>query len=314
MFLAHGELLSGDHSRTPAGIRHSWAIAQGASTVRVHRYADGHQLIGSVSVGSDVVNAECADWGILLSENLDLVTRCVNMGPKLGTICDVKSAFTVSEAYQLSDYIRDSSSPTSKDFRFLNTGSIDPYVALWGKVDTTYLKKKYRWPVVSRTAFRTGFPRRFLQMASPKIIITGIRHFEAFFDENGDWIAGKSTVVLQGFRNDCCPFVLLAVLNSAITTFFLKECYGSLGMDGGINFTPTNVREIPVPTFSRADSERLRNLVRDIISTKTKTTEADISRQRHTIDQIIFSTLSLSPNESARIVDRIQGSRRRRAR
>jgi hypothetical protein len=74
-----------------------------------------------------------------------------------------------------------------------------------------------------------------------------MRYFESILDLGGDVVAGKSTVVIRNLSNEEEWYCLLGILNSKLAAFFLKEGYGALAMDGGINFSPTNVGEIPVP-------------------------------------------------------------------
>ncbi|MYJ54471.1 MAG: hypothetical protein F4090_06170, partial [Nitrospira sp. SB0672_bin_25] len=45
---------------------------------------------------------------------------------------------------------------------------------------------------------------------------------------------------------------LIGILNSRVVSFYLKECYSSLAMDGGINFSPANVSEIPISDFHKS--------------------------------------------------------------
>ena len=63
-----------------------------------------------------------------------------------------------------------------------------------------------------------------------------MRHFESFIDEQGEYIAGKSTEILIQ-RSDFRLKLILGLLNSALIRFYIKEAYGVLGIDGGINFT-----------------------------------------------------------------------------
>jgi hypothetical protein len=169
-------------------------------------------------------------------------------------------------------------------------------------------------PVVRRDAFKSRFPRRFEQMSAPKIIISGMRHFEAFFDATGDWIAGKSTVVLRDFRKENPPEVVLALLNSRVTRFFLKECYGSLAMDGGITFTPKNVRRIPVPRFGKTDKDGIGRLVKAILAAASCRRADEMNVLMEKIDDAIYSAFRLSVTEVEIIKDRTGRKGRRQSR
>ena len=221
-------------------------------------------------------------------------------GKRLSEYCDVEAAFTVSEAYKLSEYLEEFSSSGQDTFKFINTGTIDPFISLWGTKKTTYPKQKYDRPVVSKECFRRNFEKRYIQTTSPKIIISGIRHFEAFLDTNGEWIAGKSTVVLRNFR-EIQPKLLIGILNSRLVSFFLKECYGSLAMDGGISFSPANVSEIPIPDFhkSRDKCNDIVETVNQIIIAKSEDIAKDTSNLEKKVNQCVYDLYELTSKEIA---------------
>ena len=221
-------------------------------------------------------------------------------GKRLSEYCQVEEAFTVSEAYELSEYLHEYSSSERDVFKFINTGTIDPFISLWGVKNTTYLKEKYNRPVVDRESFRRNFEKRYIQTICSKIIISGIRHFEVFPDSDGTWIAGKSTVILRNFGGISIE-LMTGILNSRLVSFFLQECFGSLAMDGGINFSPSNVSEIPIPDVSksRGKCDDIVEIVNQIISTKSTDIASDTSELENEIDQIVYLLYDLTPEEIA---------------
>ena len=169
-----------------------------------------------------------------------------------------------------------------------------------GEKKTTYLKERYDRPVVDRKSFKKHFTKRYLQTACSKIIVSGIRHFEAFLDKDGEWIAGKSTVVLRNFDRISLE-LMVGLLNSRVVSFFLKECFGSLAMDGGINFSPSNVSEIPIPDVwkNQQRCNHLVEIVNRIIIAKSLDINADSSSLENEIDRIVYSLYNLTPEEIA---------------
>ena len=269
------------------------------NSIWVERYADNHNLISNQILPSEVTK-KFENWGVFLSENLDLVVTIMEKSKKLSEYCDIEAAFTVSEAYKLSEYLSELSAAVSDTFKFINTGTIDPFISLWGTKKTTYLKQKYDRPVVDRELFRKHFEKRYIQTISPKIIISGIRHFEAFLDTNGEWIAGKSTVVLRNFSG-IRPEMMLGILNSRIVSFFLKECYASLAMDGGINFSPANVSEIPIPDIQKSKDkcDEIMEIVNRIIIEKSDDIAKDTSDLENEIDKLVYALYGLTDDEIA---------------
>ena len=272
------------------------------SSIHIERYSENHNLISDQSLPVDITR-KFEKWGVFLAENLDLVIAVMERGKRLSEYCDVEEAFTVSEAYELSEYLCEFSSPEHDVFKFVNTGTIDPFISLWGAKKTTYLKKKYDKPVVDRKSFRRHFEKRYIQTTCSKIIISGIRHFEAFLDKDGEWIAGKSTVILRNFRGISLE-LMVGILNSRLVSFFLKECFGSLAMDGGINFSPSNVSEIPIPDVSKSKGkcDDIVEMVNQIIITKSVDIASDTSDLENEIDQVVYSLYDLTADE-IKIVD-----------
>jgi type I restriction-modification system DNA methylase subunit len=237
------------------------------------------------------------NWGVFLSPHLPLIQKLAFSCPKLSTLCNPEEPFTVSEAYEIAKLIEEWTTSKKEFMKFVNTGTIDPYVSLWGLKQTTYIKAKYSKPVVDATRFHRLFPRRYDQSTRPKIIISGIRHFESFLDKQGEYVAGKSTVILRNFRENCSAEYLLGILNSTLVKFFLKECYGSLAMDGGINFSPHNVSEIPIAECDTRLEREIVSLVERIVAAKRHDARADTTAWQREIDHLVYDLYRLTPDE-----------------
>lgn len=183
---------------------------------------------------------------LIFSSGLPVVARLDD----LPTVADsgiftVAGAATTAEAYELVELVRDGSSVVSADdFKLINTGTIDKYDPQWGKATFTYLKSKYQFPIVGRDLFKHAFPRRFSKLDRPKVIITGIRYFECFYDSKNEYLPTKSTVVVTG--DATALGWLTAILNSTFITQYIRVNYLSSSMGGGINFTPDLVRDLPL--------------------------------------------------------------------
>ena len=267
--------------------------------IHVERFLDGHKRVYSNQISAEFLT-KFEKWGVLLSQNLDLIIKLIGDKEQLDKLCFVASAFTVSEAYEIKKYLRDQEiSDETLYFKFINTGTIDPYISLWGIKDTTYIKKKYKYPTIARDDIKKYFYKRYIQNLQEKIILSGIRHFEAYYDEFGDWVAAKSTVVLREFRSDISPLLLLGILNSKLIKFYLRECYSSLGMDGGINFSPGNVSEIPIAIGKKETQLKIIELVESILTKTTKNPLTDIQELTLNIDMQVYQLYDLTPEEIA---------------
>ena len=246
-----------------------------------------------------IVNVSIPNWGWLLSRNINLILKISNQAVnKKYYHCE--NPFTVSEAYEIKKFIEDlgeTKSYNSKEyFKFINTGTIDKYLFLWGKKNTTYLKKKYLFPVIQKNVFSKKFPRRYKQMNTKKIIISGMRHFECVLDTKANIIAGKSTVLLKS-NNNLDYKVILGILNSKLISFYIKESFGSSGIDGGINFTADLVENLPFPKLSRKNKKEIENLVDKILKKKKDNPEADVGELGREIDEMVYGLYRLTEEE-----------------
>ena len=131
-------------------------------------------------------------------------------------VTEICGAATVSEAYDLKQYIVEyEECNDDKIFKFINTGTIDPYSTLWGEKKTQYIKGGYNHPVISASQLQNYSIRRYEQSLSPKIIVAGMSlYLEAFYDDDGEYIAGKSTTLILGDKVNLR--YVLAILNSKL--------------------------------------------------------------------------------------------------
>ena len=284
------------------------------ATIDITRFSDGHEEVFSTSLPrEEFVNM--SSWGAVLSQHLPLMSKLLAEHSPLRSLCSLEEAFTVSEAYRLTELLQDDRRMKNA-FRFINTGTIEPFYSLWGYSQTTYLKTKYMCPVLGKAAFKAAFPRRYAQMSSAKIVISGMRHFESILDMGGEVVAGKSTVVIRGISGEDKWYCLLGILNSMLVKFFLRECYSALAMDGGINFSPNNVGDIPIP--SPFVSEDLLRIAKQITAMRERTgPNLSASDEKHAtslmdaLNQEVFRLYRLGDKDKATILgDSVANPRR----
>ena len=181
---------------------------------------------------------------VIVSEGFSIVNNLNKKNIKFEDYFKVYSAFTTSEAYKLKEILKEKFNE-KEDFKLINTGTIDRYTSLWGKTLTSYLGTKILYPSISISEFKEKFINRFNKMSCKKLIVTGIRYFEVFYDENIEYIAGKSTTILYS-ENDKYNKSGLCILNSKLISYYIKTSYEAASMGGGINFTPDLIKNIPL--------------------------------------------------------------------
>ncbi len=168
----------------------------------------------------------------------------------LGTICSVDGAASTSEAYDLIPHLHNLSNQ-NEYFRFINTGTIDPYVDFWDTETTAYIKHRFIKPVVMKSVLQRDFPNRANQSKSPKLVIGGMtKRLECYLDRDGEYIAGKSTVVVINKNpksKEPKLEVLLGILNSKLMTLWYRTTFKSLSLAGDfIRVGPPQIRALPI--------------------------------------------------------------------
>lgn len=247
------------------------------------------QTISKQRIGKD-------NLGMCISENFPILANIMKQDKTVGDYIKVENPFSTSEAYELIELLKDHN--TSQDFKLINTGTIDPYISLWGIKTTSYLKGKYIYPTVNKCAFQTKFPKRERQAISPKIIITGMRYFECYYDCDGSYIAGKSTIILLNPQKKELFKVLLGILNSKLIAFYIRGSYSTLGIGGGINFSRDMVESLPIPNLS-TETEKIIRCVEKVLQEKRGNINSDTSALESEIDRLVYQLYGLTDEEIA---------------
>ena len=213
----------------------------------VNKYINNYELLPLFEIDNTVIDN---NLGILLSNNSNILIKLMENDSVFENYLVCENPFSTSEAYKLIKIIGNNEDD-KYSFRLTNTGTIDPFVSLWGQKNTSYLKNKYLHPTINSKIFKVEFPKRFEQTISRKIIIAGMRYLECFYDCKGKYVAGKSTLIIRNITDDNYEF-FTCLLNSKLIFFYIKESYSSMGIDGGISFNADMIHKLPIPNLDKA--------------------------------------------------------------
>lgn len=233
------------------------------------------------------------NWGEYLIESYNIIVKMKKHLP-LSTYVSLENPFTTGETYELIDILEDSTTHnvnSSTYFKFINTGTIDSHLPLWGYQPTRYIKKDYTFPVVKKANLSTKMPKRYNQQNTNKILVSGIRHFESFYDKAAEYLSGKSTVMIKQF-DKLIPEYIVCVLNTPLIKWFMKQMYDTSGMGGGINFTPSNVGSVPIPAITLRQQRAFVELS-DLMMIKNKEL-LDLSGKFYTLLQGDFKNININ--------------------
>ena len=237
------------------------------------------------------------NFEIILSKNTALLEKFHSANSKISDYFLVQNPFTVSEAYLVKDLIHEAII-VEDSFKFCNTGTIAQFGNKWGTRTTNYLKSKYQNPVVSQSAFKVQFPKRYQQSVQPKIIFKGMRQFDSFYDELGEFIAGKTTLIAIPLNENVDAYGFLGILNSKVIKWYMKELYSSRGIDGGIAFSTKMIETIPLPENKKLLSE-ISKLSRLLSSSDSSSTGVI----RSNLEELVIRLYGLTAEEAATVLE-----------
>ncbi|TET34658.1 MAG: restriction endonuclease subunit M [Planctomycetota bacterium] len=229
-----------------------------------------------------------------ISENSP-VERLRNEYPLLQDVASVLGAATVSEAYEIKELISESTGTKKGGMVFINSGTIDRYLPLWGIKNTRYLKKKFNRPVVSITKKKRLPWKRREQAETRKLIVAGMtKILECIIDEKGNILAGKSTSIIF---SDMELKYLLGLLNSRLISYFFINVHGGNKLAGGyLRIGPPQLRTIPIRTVdftNKKDKEkhdRMVKLVEAMLDLNRKLPKAKTAHQKEVLHRQIDAT------------------------
>ena len=265
--------------------------------VNIQLFNKGNNKWSDVIIDSKLFYRDI-NWGRYFVEDSIIIKIIDKMliHHRLGSIATVKEAATVSEAYELKNYLsnfEDSSLISNTYKKFINTGTIDPYISLWGVKPTQYIKTSYTYPIVLDDALLQFSSLRSEQANSEKIIVAGMcKRLECYYDA-GEYLAGKSTSII--YKSDVDLKFILAILNSRLISFFYKYYFKSAALSGGyFNIGSNQLKELPI-AFNKSVATLIVNEVMSLKNFRPDKDNYELVISK--IDRLIYSLYELDLDE-----------------
>ena len=217
---------------------------------------------------------------------------------KIRNIAECENACATSDAYKLSDLIKNIEIPNENlHYRLINTGTISKYFDRWGEKEITYLGTKVFYPVINKIDFESIFGQSYIRRAkSKKIVFKGLNLLDACLDLKGNIIPGKSTLVICNNEDNILKF-LCALINSILTFNYIKIKYSSSSYCGGISFTKDMINNFPLPNKLLKNQNNIVVIENKIIEVKNKKKINEISYLERQIDELVFKLYDLTYEE-----------------
>jgi hypothetical protein len=212
-------------------------------------------------------------------------------------VCENSCA--TDDAYRLREFVVEEQKGMRQDeyLRMINTGTIGKYVSKWGQREMVYLGSRYSRPVVNRKRFLEAFPKSYgVKSIQKKIILKGLNLLDACLDAGGTVIPGIPTLLIASNNAETLR-LLLAIVNSALAFFYIKEKYPASSYNQGTTFTKEMLNTLPIPEIAVAQRSKLVSLIDRILAAKQRDAEADTSALEREIDQLVYALYGLTPEE-----------------
>ncbi len=242
-------------------------------------------------------------WGFLINPHRHLLEKLFPMSRKLSEVATATATTTAAEADEFGKLIVDGE---NAGLKVINTGTIDPFVPLWGQVSLKHQGKRYPKPRLP-TQPPAGKETRWELYRKPKVIFAKIaKRCEACIDLLGEFAALNANCVVDARAPYSLPF-LSAYAHSNLFSFVYDLYFGGLRMSGGYyQFQAPQLRIVPVPAKV---SDDIIKQMSNLALRATKAAGAELEAIRNEIDQVVYRLFDLTPDEIAIIEQATSGSK-----
>ncbi len=272
--------------------------------LHIYEYMNNKPSLKAYIHKNKITSPYTYDW--LFSDYADLLSKINILPNKLSMFGICESSCATDDAYKLKTLIEECVGDYDPNlyFKIINTGTISKYLDRWGYSTMTYLGNKYKAPVVKKNIFLRRYKNVYAKRSiSPKIILKGLNLLDACLDIKGIVIPGIPTLVIVSDTIETLKF-LLALVNSKLIEFYIKEKYSGWGYNKGISFTKSMINNIPLPQISNKQRDFITILVNRILSlTQSKDyldnleKQAKVKEYKHQIDQLVYKLYNLTDEE-----------------
>jgi hypothetical protein len=233
-------------------------------------------------------------WGFLLTEGIDIVEKLLTRTEMLCDICEVNASTTTAEADSFDDLISEELPKARSGWKIINTGTIDPYRALWGVAPFSSGGQKLLRPYLHDDRIVISDYRRE-QYSSQKLIFAKVAlSLEVVFDANEEFASSNTNFAFVGGQEG---FFYLGILNSTLLSWIYEQYFGALRMGGGyMQFQAPQLRCLPVPRFDSSNEQMAR-----LAEAASAHRDKDNSELLREIDTITYALYGLSEDDVLRV-------------
>ena len=230
-------------------------------------------------------------WGPLLSSKISLFLKIYNRSEIIEDYSEVNACSTASEAEVFESNL--SETKGDKCFKYINNGTINRYIQLWGKRPIRVNKMLYPY-----LGFQHMTSRRRDMFSKEKLIFVKLAKCpQVYLDEKGEF-ASANTNMVYNLRKYDYKF-LLGYLNCTLFNFVYHTMFGGLSMLGSVQIQAPQIKKSLIPKLNDYSSQQQQiiNIVSDILMRKKDDPYSDTSSQEQQIDRIVYHLYGLTYDE-----------------
>lgn len=252
---------------------------------------------------SEMVSPYYFDY--LFSSWLEIIKKIDCNKDILSNLAICENACATSDAYLLEPIV-ENWNHNNDNYKLINTWTIWKYIDRRWQKEITYLWKKLMYPICKKTAFHKKFPNSYWAKPSKiKLIWKWLNLLDVCIDEYWDTIPGKSTWMITSEDTENLYF-LLALLNTKIVFYYIKEKYSASSYNGGTTFTKDMINNLPIPHNYVEVFNDIIDIVKNILTLKKRDPWRDTTDLERQIDQIVYKLYWLTDEEIKIIEDNIE--------
>jgi type I restriction-modification system DNA methylase subunit len=272
-------------------------VERGEPSLRIYEYA-GTEIRLKRAVDKNMLKPPYTyDW--LFSDYGELLAKLDSYRGRLSQLAICENACATDDAYRLREYVEEAPGGGTPEgyLRIINTGTIGKYVSKWGQREMVYLGARYLHPIVNAARFREAFPNSYGQKSvRKKLILKGLNLLDCCLDMDGTVIPGIPTLIIASEDSDTLK-LLLALVNSVVAFFYIKQKYPSSSYNEGTTFTKEMLNDLPTPEITPEDRAKLVSAVERIFAAKRRDAEADVTAIEKEINGLVYNLYGLSRAE-----------------
>ncbi|MDR2706519.1 MAG: N-6 DNA methylase, partial [Planctomycetaceae bacterium] len=244
-----------------------YAVIVGISTKDSAEIQTARMKSNEIKVFGNISKAEIPlpyhlDW--LLSDSVNFLKKIQLIKSVINGVSGIscENACATSDCYKLKPFIENRDFQHNNDLKIINTGTIAKYIPLWGLASMTYLKDKYKKPVINKCTFFEHFKNSYGQKSvRPKLLIKGITLLDVCLDEKGIIVPGKSTMIILDDKDNITKLrAVMVLLNSKFAIFYIGKKYRGATYNQSVTFTKEMILNLPCPETFNENMDKFAEL------------------------------------------------------